>query len=326
MKPTNTLTQQPNKKQGFSTIINSNSMRQMIDKSLGSPEKAASFVSTLISTVNASDQLRQCEADSIVAAALRGEGMKLSLALGQYSIVPYGTKANFQISYKGLSQLGIRSEQYVDFDVYDVREGEYKGKDPRTRAPRIEWLEDEDIRNVTPIVGYYGFYQLKNGFFKSIYWSHDKILSHADRYSKAFSKEKYQALVEGKLEQSDAEKLRRGSPWYDAPTSEAHMKMCRKTLLIQLLNDGKAPLSIEMHTAMEMDKAVESGGVADMSTIIPVNPDTGEVIETTIADEPTETAQSTTEVTEPVKTAKTARAAAESSAEGENTLSGFFGD
>lgn len=244
-------------KQPFPTVINSPSIRGMIEKSLGDPRRAASFVSTLISTVSSNEKLAECRPESIISAALKGEAMDLSLQLQQFSIVPYGDTANYQLSYKGLSQLATRSGQYLDFGVFDVREGEYKGKDNRTRQPIIEWLDD-DVREGLPLAGFYGFYELKNGFFKSIYWTHEKILKHADRYSKAFSKEKYEQLIAGKLKKEEADKLKSGTPWYGDPLSEEHMKMCRKTILMQMLGDGTAPLSIEMQQAINNEVVLEN--------------------------------------------------------------------
>lgn len=278
MKPTNSIVQGA-KKPTFSMVINSATMQNMISTALKDSRRAASFTSTLISAVSANTKLAECRPESVISAALRGEGMNLSLALGQYSIVPYGDSANYQISYKGISQLAIRSGQYADFGVFDVRDGEYKGKDPRTRKPVIEWIEDEDEREKKPLVGFYGFYELKDGFFKSIYWSHEKILLHADRYSKAFNKATYDDLLAGKIKGADADRLRSGSPWYGDPLSEAHQKMCKKTLLIQMLNDGTAPLSIEMQTAFKQDTLQEKGDeiiYADDSRI--VNTATGEIV------------------------------------------------
>ncbi len=257
MKANNSITQA--KPRGFTATINMDSVQKMILTSLKDPRRAASFTSTLISIVNGSYQLQNCEPSSIISAALRGEGMNLSLALGQYSVVPYGTKANYQLSYKGLAQLATRSGQYKDFGVFDVREGEYAGSDRRTRQPVIEWKDDDERENL-PLIGFYGFYELQNGFFKSVYWTHEKILNHADRYSKAFSKEKYEALLAGKLSKAESDKLRGGSPWYDDPLSEAHMKMCKKTVLIQMLGDGTAPLSLEMSSAIKQEQIVEQGG------------------------------------------------------------------
>lgn len=285
----NSIVQQKENNVGFTATINMPSVRQMIDKAIGNPDRAASFVSTLISTVNANRKLAECEPASVISAALRGEAMRLSLPLGQYSIIPYGNTANFQLSYKGLAQLAIRSGRYADIGVFDVRQGEYKGKDPRTRRPNIEWLDDDE-RERLPIQGFYGFYELKDGFTRSVYWGHEKILTHADKYSKAFSYELYSKMLKGEMKDDEKAKLRGGSPWYDDPTSEGHMKMCRKTVLIQMLSDGIAPLSLELQTALDTEKASEQSEViyADDPVVIAVNKadetekkvdvDTGEII------------------------------------------------
>ena len=273
MRATNSITQSQQTKPGFTATISGTAVQKMINTALNDPRRAASFTSTLISLVNSNKKLQECEPASIISAALRGEAMNLSLALGQYSVVPYGTSANYQLSYKGLAQLATRSGQYRDFGVFDVREGEYLGSDKRTRQPSIEWKDDDERENL-PLVGFYGFYELQNGFFKAIYWSHEKILNHADRYSKAFSKKKYEEMLSGKMSKQDVEKLRFGSPWYDEPLSEAHMKMCKKTVLIQMLGDGTAPLSLEMQTAFKQDQIVEEGGTffsADDPRIVAAN-------------------------------------------------------
>ena len=317
MQAKNSITQQSTQnKVGFTATISGAAVQRMISTALHDPRRAASFTSTLISLVNSNKKLQECEPASVISAALRGEGMNLSLALGQYSVVPYGKSANFQLSYKGMAQLATRSGQYKDFGVFDVREGEYKGKNPKTRQPDIQWIDDDDAREKLPIVGYYGFYELLNGFFKAVYWTKDKILDHANRYSKAFDKAKYERLLAGKLTKDDiksvtkswdrtaltaeeaAARIREGSPWYDDPTSEAHMKMCKKTVLLQMLGDGTAPLSLEMSTAMKEDQVVEQGGefISDNDPRIvaanapqddfaenmnpPVDPETGEIVAT----------------------------------------------
>ena len=298
MKATNSITQQAqNTKPGFTATISGAAVQKMINTALNDPRRAASFTSTLISLVNSNKKLQECEPASIISAALRGEAMNLSLALGQYSVVPYGKSANYQLSYKGLAQLATRSGQYRDFGVFDVRAGEYLGNDKRTRQPVIEWKDDDERENL-PLAGFYGFYELQNGFFKSVYWSHEKILNHANRYSKAFDKDKYERLLAGKLSKEDiksvtkswdrtavsseeaAERIREGSPWYDDPLSEAHQKMCKKTVLIQMLGDGTAPLSLEMSSAIKQEQIVEQGGdfiSADDPRVVaanaPANPD-----------------------------------------------------
>lgn len=94
MNPKNTFTQQAQSKPSFSLAVTSPSMQGMIKKALGSDAAAARVTSTLISAVNASDQLRACEPSTIVAAALRGEGMGLIYGHGYY-VVPYGSVATY---------------------------------------------------------------------------------------------------------------------------------------------------------------------------------------------------------------------------------------
>ena len=281
--------QMQNKPRGFSSIITMPSNKTMIEKCIGDPERAASFISTLISVVNSNNQLQKCRPETIISAALRGEiGMSLSLALGEYGIVPYGDIATFQLQAKGLQRLAIRSGAYSAIDFFDVREGEYEGRDPRTREPKFNWIEDEDEREKLPIVGYYGFYKLNaehNGFFRCIYWTHNQILKHADKYSKAFSLKKYNAMISGEMSADEAKRLQSGSPWYAAPDEMAHQKMCIKTIAKQLLGDGLAPK--EIIQAIAKDNAQEGSespviygdGFDTFAAPTTVDEATGEIIE-----------------------------------------------
>ena len=78
----------PAKTQTFSNAITSNAMQELIRKSLKDPKAVARFTSTLIQAVNSSDQLKECDPGSVVAAALRGEGMGLILNI-HYHLVPF---------------------------------------------------------------------------------------------------------------------------------------------------------------------------------------------------------------------------------------------
>lgn len=290
MRAENAVVQTTAKSKGFSTLINSPNYRQMIDKSIGDPRRAAAFVSTMISVVNMTPKLQECNVGTLISAALRGEvGMNLSLALGDYSIVPYGQSAQFIISANGLKQLAIRSGNYSDIGFFDVREGEYKGRDKRTRKPIFEWIEDEDERETKPIVGYYGFYILNsqyNNFFQCIYWSHERILQHADRYSKAFSLKKYRDLLDGKVSSNEAYKLQNGSPWYGDPNSLGHQKMCIKTIAKQLLGDGLAPKEIQEVISQDNEQEASEEAIiyaptepvapSDLTAAQPQDPETPE--------------------------------------------------
>lgn len=302
MKANNSIVMQK-KKPTFSMVINSQSMQTMIGRTLNDPRRAASFTASLISAVSASPQLASCKPESIISAALSGEAMDLSLRLGQYSIVPYGDTANYQISYKGLSQLAIRSGLYKMLKVQDIREGEYLGEDPDTWEPIIRKITTG--REKLPLAGIRALYELSNGFRNVVYWEHEKILDHADRYSAAFSKEKYEKMLNGELSPEEVARLQKGSPWYGEPLSEQHLKMCRKTVLLQLLNDGVAPLSIDMRMAIDNDTAQERGGAVifpEDPAVVEANQNIEEeVIESTATVEPVVEAKPEPPVQKPVQ-------------------------
>lgn len=279
MNPKNTFTQQTQSKHSFSLAVTSPTMQSMIKKALGSDAAAARVTSALISAVNASDQLRNCEASTIVAAALRGEGLGLIYGHGYY-VVPYGTVATYIMSYKGYIQLAMSTGFYADIDCIEVRDGELDGRDRRTGKPKVNLAryETDEEREQHAVIGYYGYFELKDGTFRYEYWSLDKLLRHADRYSKAFHLEKFLEMQSGSMNPKDVEKLLNGSPWYDPNGGQD--KMCRKTVIRQLLNSGYAPLSPEVKTAFTNDSQSEDSGVIpDFQMPERVIPTTGEVVE-----------------------------------------------
>ena len=279
MNPKNTFTQQAQSKPSFSLAVTSPSMQGMIKKALGSDAAAARVTSTLISAVNASDQLRSCEPSTIVAAALRGEGMGLIYGHGYY-VVPYGSVATYVMSYKGYIQLAMSTGFYADIDCIEIREGELEGRDRRTGKPKVNLAryETDEEREQHTVIGYYGYFELKDGTFRYEYWPLDKLLRHADRYSQAFKLEKFRKMQSGEMEPKEVEKLLRGTPWYDPNGGQD--KMCRKTVIRQLLNSGYAPLSPEVKTAFANDSQRADGGVIpDFQMPERVIPTTGEVIE-----------------------------------------------
>lgn len=280
MNPKNSfMTTQKQEKLTFSSAITSPAMQGMISKALGSQKAAARVTSTLISAVGANPQLQQCDASTIVGAALKGEGMGLIFGHGYY-VVPYGSVATYIPGFKGFIQLAMSTGFYADIDCMEIRDGELEGRDRRTGKPVINLTkyETDEEREMHPIIGYYAYFELKDGFFRAEYWSMDKLLKHADRYSKAFSYEKFKAMQSGAMSPKDVEHLLNGSPWYDPNGGQD--KMCRKTMIRALLNSGYAPLSQEVRTALAED--AESGGegiIPDIPMPANVVPSTGEVLD-----------------------------------------------
>lgn len=321
------------KKQTFSMAITAPSTQQMILRSLKNDRMAARFTSTMIGAVSASETLKACDPGTIIAAGLRGEGMGLIYGHGYY-IVPYGSLAAYLLAYKGYIQLAMSTGYYADIDCVEVREGELEGRSRRTGKPVINLAkyDTDEERETHKVIGYYAYFELKDGTFRYEYWSMDKLLRHADRYSPAFKLEKYNALINGELDAGEQKKLLNGTPWYDVNGGQD--KMCRKTMIRQLLNSGYAPLSNEVRTYFneDGDDAVIAAG--DGMETEPVIPTTGRVVEDepAAAEPPTSAAVSedapsegkdTSTAEKRTRRKETANAAVENA---EDFSKGFFGE
>lgn len=254
MKASNSIVQKQKEKKTFSAVISGEGAQKLIRASLRDDNAVKRFTGTLISAVNASEQLRNCDPGSIISAALRGEGMGLIYGQGYY-VVPYGQIATYLTSYKGWIQLAISTGFYADIDVLDVREGERKGRDQRTGKPIVDMsvYDTDEERENHPVIGYKAYFMLRDGYYREEYWTINEILKHADRYSQAFSRELYERWKSGgELTKEESYKVQNGSPWYNN-----FDRMAKKTVLKSLLTSGFAPLSNETKSMLNSES--ESG-------------------------------------------------------------------
>lgn len=237
----------------FSIAIQTNAYKKLINNTLGDSERAKRFIASISSAVATNPNLQKCDAGSIVSAALLGEALNLSPSpqLGQYYLVPFekkeynretkkweviGVNAQFQIGYKGYIQLAIRSGQYKDIDVIEIREGEYIGRDKLTGKHQFNFIENEVEREERPVIGYLAYFEYLNGFYKNIYWTKEKMQKHALEYSQAYS--------------SDIKNKTNYSYW-----SKDFNGMSFKTMLRQLISKWGV-MSIEMQEAFNKDMTV----------------------------------------------------------------------
>lgn len=254
----------------FSAMISTDKYQRAINNTLRDPARARRFVAAITSAVAINPALQECDPSTVLSGALLGESLNLSPSpqLGQYYLVPYENRkkgckdAQFQIGYKGYVQLAERSGQYLDIDAFSVREGEYKGRDRLTRRPIFEFYEDDVEREARPVVGYCAWFELLNGFKKIIYWSKDKMLAHADRYSPAFSihsatvKTKNGPMTKVSFADYEAHNYPQKDEWlYSSFWYKNFDGMAHKTMLRQLISKWGI-MSVEMQQAMDSDGAV----------------------------------------------------------------------
>ena len=172
--------------QKFSVAIRSDAYKNLINQTLGNPEIARNFVANITTAVSNNPALQKCDAGSIISAGLMAESLKLSLSnsLGYCYLIPYGDKAQFQMSWRGYVQLAQRSGQYKKIGVRAVHEGEYLGQD-KFGEDTFKFSHEFDDKEV---VGYFAYFELLNGFEKTLYWTKEQCEKHGKRYSKSFSK------------------------------------------------------------------------------------------------------------------------------------------
>ena len=229
-------------------------------------QKAPQFMASITNAVSASDQLKTCNANSIMAAAFVAASLDLPIDsnLGFAAIVPYKknykdpqtgqwqskTLASFQMQYKGFIQLAIRTGKYEKMNCSEVYEDEILSYNPITGE--CEFVTDfrechqRENGETDKIVGYYAWFRLSSGFTKELYMSKAEVLNHAEKYSQSY--------------RYDKQKNKQSSVWstnFDA--------MAKKTV-IKLLLSKWGIMSVEMQTAITDDqKTFDEEGAGDYS-------------------------------------------------------------
>ena len=234
----NQVTTQQQKK-SLSELMHSPAVVGKLNDVWNSQQMANSFISSVISVANGNPQLRKAEPMSIIGAAMVASTMQLQVipTLGQCYIIPYGSKAQFQVGYLGLLQLCQRSGQFKKILAAPVHEGEYISGDEFDE----DYIFDRTKRKSDKVIGYMAKFELLNGFTKVAYWDIDKVKAHATKFSQAF---------------------RAG---YNSPWKSDFDAMAQKTVLKSILKF--APKSIEMQNAVAFDQAVINTNASDVQDL-----------------------------------------------------------
>lgn len=266
MAVSNSIVPKTEGKVKFTQALQTEKFQNLINTTLRDPKRANRFVAAVTSAVVANPLLNSCTPASIITSALQGEALELSPSpsLGEYYLVPYKKSVRnaetgewekipicqFQLGSAGRIQLAMRTGQYKDLDAVDVRQGEYRGRNPETGKPVIKFYEDEDMRENLPVIGYLGYFLLTNGFYHSVYFTVEQCLKWAERYSKSFDRKLYDKVKNGeKLDWKEEQAATQ--PWI-AHTEE----MCKNLVLRRALKN--APKSIEMRNIVEGDEKTDA--------------------------------------------------------------------
>ena len=235
----NSLTK-ASQKMGMTAYLTQDSVKQQINNVIGG-KNGTRFITSIVSAVQTNPALQECTNQSILSAALLGETLNLSPSpqLSYFYMVPFndtkrGCKvAQFQIGYKGLIQLAIRSGQYKKINVLSIKKGELEYFDPLNEEIKVKLMVDDwNAREQAETIGYYAMFELTNGFQKAMYWSKEQMENHALTYSQGY-------------------KAKKGYTFWE----KAFDRMAEKTMLKQLLSRWGI-MSTELMQAIDADEAV----------------------------------------------------------------------
>ena len=101
----------------FSIAITTKGYKDLINNTLGDPERAKRFVASITSAVAVNPALQDCDAGTILAGALLGESLNLSPSpqLGQYYLVLYDAAG-----YKGCAENALDVAKNISVNASEM--------------------------------------------------------------------------------------------------------------------------------------------------------------------------------------------------------------
>lgn len=266
METTNQLRRTNTKELKFSERMQTPAFQNLLQTSIQDENRRNRFITTIIAAVSNNPALQECDHASILSAALQCEslGLSPSPSMGEGWIIPYDDKklgikkAQFQVGINGIVAMCLRTNQYQMITTRTVHEGEFTGLDSKTATPLFNFYTSTKERDAHEVIGYMAYVRLINGYENIVYISKEDTINWADRYSKAFNKDVYNKIQNGKINQNEMWKY--SSPWYvdfDKMGENNALKRCLK----------RCPKSIEMvkleQYENENTKPMEATEIAD---------------------------------------------------------------
>lgn len=286
--------------------INAPSVQEQFKNALG--EHKDTFVASLIDLYTGDKSLQTCKPSVVIAEALRAATLRLPLnkALGFAYIVVYNNSVKrkdangndvidpnthkpvydkvptptFIPGYKGYIQLAMRTGQYRTINADVVYEGEVRKVNKLTGEIAFDGEKTSD-----KIIGYFCYFELLNGFSKTLYVTVEDMAAYAKRYSPSV---KWETTVAQLIAKANDGIIGKKVGW------EGNFNdMALKTVIRRLLSKY-GYLSVEMQNAMARD--VEDDAMSRRNDALDnaeaqtvdlsateyeeVDPETGEVKET----------------------------------------------
>ncbi|MBQ7774534.1 MAG: recombinase RecT [Lachnospiraceae bacterium] len=191
-------------------MLNAESVQAQFKNALG--KNSGTFVASVIDLYNGDPNLQKCEPKQVVMEALKAAVLHLPInkALGYAYIIPFNNSRKrldeqghevldpnthkpiwdkvsepvFQMGYKGFIQLAMRTGQYRTLNADVVYDGELRKVNKLTGEIAFDGEKTSD-----KVIGYFCYFELLNGFSKTLYMTVEQMAAHAKRYSKGLKKD-----------------------------------------------------------------------------------------------------------------------------------------
>lgn len=251
-QPQNAVATQQKPLELLKAVINADSVQAQFKNALGDHKDA--FIASLIDLYTGDKSLQTCKPQAVILEALRAATLRLPLnkALGFAYIVVYNNTVKnpdgswtkvptptFIPGYKGYIQLAMRTGQYRTINADIVYEGELRKVNKLTGEIAFDGEKTSD-----KVIGYFCYFELLNGFSKTLYVSLQDMAAYAKRYSPSVGKA---TTVEQLIAKANDGVVSKKVGW------EGNFNdMALKTTIRRLLSKY-GYLSVEMQSAMAKD-------------------------------------------------------------------------
>jgi recombination protein RecT len=234
-----TQSQAPTQQLTTRNLFEKDEVKKKFQEMLG--KRAVPFITSVLQIVASNKLLANADPHSVYHSAAVAATLDLPLNnnLGFAYIVPYNQSyqddqgnwkkkqvAQFQMGYKGFIQLAQRTGMYKTISAAPIYEGQLVEENPLTG-----FVFDFTKKKSDKVIGYASYFQLLNGFEKTVFSTVEEVDKHAKRFSQTYSKT-------GK------------GLWADD-----FQAMALKTVLKANLSKW-APLSVDIQKAITFDQAI----------------------------------------------------------------------
>lgn len=178
----------------FADFMRSEDVSTMMKNVLADEKKREAFTTSVISLHSQEKALQDATRGSILQSCLKAAVLDLPIDknLGFAWVIAYSTNigdrknpkwvkiAQCQLGYKAFIQFALRTGKYKRINAIPVYEGELIAFDRLTEELALDYSKKES----NTVIGYAGYFELKDGFIKTVYWTKDEIEAHRQKFNK----------------------------------------------------------------------------------------------------------------------------------------------